>query len=176
MCVVMFWLPGTIWSNFERDVMPRMCKGFVLEDDTHAACEFSRSKPGKKARAMHGESKCLWCHPERLRQACRCRTTRGNMTQSLNTFAQHNLDFFFNAMDRLRAEEWAALLLGGGEYCIGNGVNQCVFNTTHWGLPARRHSNCSRCVLCCPCHLYVETVSIGKQTWHDRMQNPTAFL
>ena len=63
--------------------MPKSCAGF----SPRFACLYSRTKIGEPAYSMRG--RCLFCDPEKMREACGTVQGRKHITQSLKAFRAH---------------------------------------------------------------------------------------
>eukprot|EP00435_Cladocopium_sp_Y103_P058025 s1844_g20.t1 len=83
--------------------MPKLCSGI----SERVPCIFAQKKIGQPARPFSGE-KCLFCHPEKMTEACDTAGGRKNITRSLKFFRSHyeSHSNVYNSAMMLVPEEW----------------------------------------------------------------------
>ena len=112
-------------------------------------CVFSIARPGQRARSAG--LRCVFCSPERMREAVRHPAQLQNLKAHLNKFAKKAGWVHLRAHERLQRHlprSSYKKVLTPKHCCEGSGDELCIFSCARPGQPARLAPGASQCSWC----------------------------
>ena len=110
------------------------------------ACIFSQVKPGEP---VHTDGICMFCDAGRLPKLAKTRNGKIELKRALNAFRNKDQDIYEAAKARLAvlpASALRALDDSYGNYCPGDGINECIFSSSKPGkMRAKSEGPCMWC-------------------------------
>ena len=143
-------------------------------------CVFSTARPGQRARSAG--MRCVFCSPDRTREAVRHPAQLKNLKAHLNKFAKKAGWVHLRAHERLQRHLPRASykkVLTPKDCCEGSGDDLCIFSCTKPGQPARVEPGALQCAWCDPVRLAAAKISgrngVAAQLQYFHTHCPAAY-